>query len=110
MTRKFPHALESALAAHFGQVTPPAKKKLGFSKTAYIFNWAFVLAVTVAALVYAWCGKDTSIFSYICGGAWGEIAVHSAFLIRKSEKENTEGGIVYEMAMKEESKPRRTKK
>jgi len=111
--KKLSAELASALAtvaACLGQAPPSIKKKRGFSKTAYICNWAFVLTVTMAALIYAWCDKDTSIFPVLLGGAWGEIAVHSAFLVHKSEKENTDGGIIYDMAMRgEKSKPRRTR-
>lgn len=64
------------------------KKSQEFSKqilgTAKVECWL----VTIAALLMAWMGKDTSIFCYLVPAAWGGYAVARAFYYNKAKAEN----------------------
>ena len=89
----------AALAAAGVKVPRKRSAKPSFSKKLVFFNGILLGFVTAAAMVFAWCGKDTSIFAYILPSVYGEFAACCVSYSIKAAKENTEGGIVYEQAM-----------
>ena len=97
-----PPELVAALIANLGHAQPPKeRKKTSFSKKLVIINGLWAAFMTVAALVYAWFAKDTSIFSYMFPSVYGEFTVCAAAYVMKAMKENTEGGLTYDMAMRD---------
>jgi len=79
------------------------KKKQSFSKIAV----AAVFVVSLGVLVYScwlmWALRDASALAYLVPSVEVSLTAVLAFYLKKAEKENTKGGIVYDAAMKPES-------
>lgn len=77
------------------------KKKMEFSKKIFIGVTAGTILVTVFTLVMVWRTQDLSILAYLIPAVFAELATATGFYYKKSEKENTKGGITYDLAMSE---------
>lgn len=83
------------------------KQKKTFSKVLLIQESALIWVITIAYIALAFlcvCFQfDAQLpwLSVVPGVAWGAYAVSQAHYYKKSEKENTKNGIVYETAMLE---------
>lgn len=81
------------------------KKKMAFSKKGWIINMVMVIFITLVAIVHSFVagmiGGDPTVYTFLIPAAWAELGVYSGFLLKKSEKENTKNGIIYDLAMKE---------
>ena len=68
------------------------KKKRGFTDKLYLYNVIFVTAVVIISFIAVFLsGKlciDTSVISVIVPSAYGELAVHTGFVIWKAKNEN----------------------
>lgn len=68
------------------------KKKRGFTDKLYLYNVIFVTAVVIVSYIAVFLsGKlnlDTSAVSVIVPSAYGELAVHTGFVIWKAKNEN----------------------
>ena len=84
-----------------------AKNKTEFSKKLLIQESVLIWIVTIAFLVLAFYCVHNQFFGELpwlaamCGFPWTAYGVSQACYYKKSEKENTKGGIKYEAAMKE---------
>lgn len=83
------------------------KKKTEFSKKLLIQESVLIWIVTIAFLVLAFYCVHNQFFGELpwlaamCGFPWTAYGVSQACYYKKSEKENTKGGIRYETALKE---------
>lgn len=81
------------------------KSKKTFSKTLLIQEsiliWIITLAFIVLAFLCVFTGYLGSLpwVAVMVTAAWGGYAVSQAWYYKKAQAENTEGGIVYEVAM-----------
>ena len=68
------------------------RNKRGFTDKMYLYNVAFVTAVVIISFIAVFLsGKlslDTSAISVIVSSAYGELAVHTGFVIWKAKAEN----------------------
>lgn len=68
------------------------KKKRGFTDKLYLYNVIFVTAVVlisfIAVFTSGMLNLDTSAISVIVPSAYGELAVHTGFVIWKAKNEN----------------------
>lgn len=68
------------------------KKKRGFTDKLYLYNVIFVTAVVIISFIAVFLsgklGIDTSAISVIVPSAYGELAVHTGFVIWKAKNEN----------------------
>ena len=68
------------------------KKKRGFTDKLYLYNVIIVTAVVIVSYIAVFLsGKlnlDTSAVSVIVPSAYGELAVHTGFVIWKAKNEN----------------------
>jgi len=68
------------------------KRKRGFTDKLYLYNVVFVTAVVIISFIAVFLsGKlnlDTSAISVIVPSAYGELAVHTGFIIWKAKNEN----------------------
>lgn len=68
------------------------KRRRGFTDKLYIYNVIFVTATVITSFVAVFMsGKlnlDTSAISVIIPSAYGELAVHTGFVIWKAKNEN----------------------
>lgn len=68
------------------------KRKRGFTDRLYIYNVVFVTTVVIISFIAVFLsGKlmlDTSAISVIVPSAYGELAVHTGFIIWKAKCEN----------------------
>jgi len=68
------------------------KRKRGFTDKLYLYNVIFVTAVVIISFIAVFLsGKlclDTSAISVIVPSAYGELAVHTGFIIWKAKNEN----------------------
>ena len=66
--------------------------KRGFTDRLYLYNVAFVTAVVIisftAVFMSGWLHIDTSAISVIVPSAYGELAIHTGFVIWKAKAEN----------------------
>ncbi len=66
--------------------------KRGFTDKMYLYNVVFVTAVVIisftAVFMSGWLHIDTSAISVIVPSAYGELAVHTGFVIWKAKAEN----------------------
>jgi hypothetical protein len=86
----------------------PAKKtkrRLEFSKRIFIGVTIGTVSVSIFSMVMAWRTQDTSVLAYLIPAVFAELATATGFYYRKSEKENTKGGIVYDTAMADRECP-----
>ena len=71
---------------------PRRKKKRGFTDKLYIYNVIFVTATVIVSFVAVFMSGrlslDTSAISVIIPSAYGELAVHTGFVIWKAKNEN----------------------
>ncbi len=56
--------------------------------------------VTTYTLAVVWRTGDTSPLMYLIPAVFAELATATGFYYRKAEKENTKGGITYDIAMR----------
>lgn len=59
------------------------------------------VAVTIFACALMWHTQDTSGLAYVVPAVFGELATITGFAVKKSERENTKGGIIYDKAVNE---------
>ena len=68
------------------------KKKRGFTDKLYLYNVIFVTAVVIISFIAVFLSGnlciDTSAISVIVPSAYGELAVHTGFVIWKAKNEN----------------------
>lgn len=68
------------------------RRKRGFTDKLYLYNVIFVTAVVIISFIAVFLsGKlciDTSAISVIVPSAYGELAVHTGFVIWKAKNEN----------------------
>ena len=68
------------------------KRKRGFTDKLYLYNVIFVTAVVIISFIAVFLsgklGIDTSAISVIVPSAYGELAVHTGFVIWKDKNEN----------------------
>lgn len=69
------------------------KRKRGFTDRMYIYNVVFVTVVTALSFIAVFLSgilniTDTSALSAIVPSAYGELAVHTGFVIWKAKVEN----------------------
>ena len=68
------------------------KRKRGFTDKLYIYNVIFVTAVVIVSFIAVFMSGrlclDTSAISVIVPSAYGELAVHTGFIIWKAKNEN----------------------
>lgn len=85
------------------------KRKRAFSKTLLIQESILIWIITISYIALAFLcvlfSFDAQLpwLSVVPGVAWGAYAISQAHYYKKSEKENTKNGIVYETAMAENS-------
>ena len=83
------------------------KRRTEFSKKLLIQESVLIWIVTIAFLVLAFYCVHNQFFGELpwlaamCGFPWTAYGVSQACYYKKSEKENTKGGIRYETALKE---------
>ena len=83
------------------------KNKTEFSKKLLVQESVLIWIVTIAFLVLAFYCVHNKFFGELtwlaamCGFPWTAYGVSQACYYKKSEKENTKGGIKYETAMKD---------
>ncbi len=77
-----------------GSARTPSSEKAsrGFTDKLYIYNIVFVTAVVIisftAVFMSGWLNLDTSAVAVIVPSAYGELAVHTGFVIWKAKCEN----------------------
>ena len=68
------------------------KRKRGFTDKLYLYNVIFVTAVVIISFIAVFMSGllnlDTSAISVIVPSAYGELAVHTGFVIWKAKNEN----------------------
>lgn len=83
------------------------KQKKAFSKVLLIQESILIWVVTIAYIALAFLcvlfqfDAQLPWLSVVPGVAWSAYAVSQAYYYKKSEKENTKNGIIYETAMLE---------
>lgn len=83
------------------------KQKTEFSKKLLIQESMLIWIVTIAFIILAFVCVTNQYFGELpwlaamCGFPWTAYATTQGFYLRKSEKENTKGGIKYETVMSE---------
>ena len=92
----------------FGNKNGKGKEKRGFSKSLLIQESILIWIVTVSFIVLAFLCVlngmsmvEIGFLTVLPGVAWTAYGVSQAMYYKKSEKENTKDGIVYETAMVE---------
>lgn len=84
------------------------KKKSSFSKTLLVQESILIWIITLAFLVLAFYSifsgysGELPFLSTMVGLPWAAYGVSAAYYYKKSMKENTKDGIVFEQALKEE--------
>lgn len=84
-----------------------AKKKLEFSKALLVQESILIWVITIAFIVLAYVCVINQYFGELpwltamVGLPWTAYGVSQSFYYKKSEKENTKGGIKYASAMAE---------
>ena len=90
----------------FKKNTKKKKKNQAFSKTLLVQESILIWIVTIAFIVLAFYCVSNEYFgempwlAAMAGFPWTAYAVSQACYYKKSEKENTKDGIVYETALK----------
>ena len=69
-------------------------KTRGFTDRLYVINFLIVILITITSFIFTIFATyfqifDTSIFSTAIVAAWGELALHTGFVISKAKKENS---------------------
>ena len=83
------------------------EKKVEFSKRLLLQESMLIWIITIAFIVLAFVCVANQYFGELpwlaamCGFPWTAYGASQAFYFRKSEKENTQGGIKYETIMAE---------
>lgn len=80
------------------------KKKLGFTNKMFLAVVIFTIIITMFSCALMWHTRDTSGLAYLIPSVFGELATITGFAIKKSEKENTKGGVIYDSAMQQVNK------
>lgn len=78
-------------------------KKRGFTDRLYFYNLIAVWIYTVLCLVFSVLGRsigidDYSFVSIVCPLVWGELGVHTGFVIHKAKVENIHKNLPLENA------------
>lgn len=67
-------------------------QRRGHTDRWYHYNVFMVAAITIMTFIMMWLSPwlsfDLSPLAYIVPAAWAELAIHSAFIVRKAEREN----------------------
>ena len=90
-----------------GKKEKKQEEKRAFSKSLLLQESILIWIITIAYIALAFmcvCFQfDAQLpwLSVVPGVAWGAYAVSQAYYYKKSEKENTKNGIIYETAMLE---------
>lgn len=77
----------------------PRKKRLTTAKTALLYIFISCTAVQIYAMFAMWHFADLSALYSLIGATVGETISYCAYAA-KSARENSQGGIVYDMAVK----------
>jgi hypothetical protein len=83
------------------------KKKLEFSKSLLVQESILIWVITISFIVLAFVCIANQFFGELpwlaamCAFPWTAYGVSQGFYYRKSEKENTQGGIKYDTVMRE---------
>lgn len=83
--------------------TRKKRKKLGFTNTMFLSIVILSIAVVIFACALMWHTQSTSGLAYVVPAVFGELATITGFAVKKSERENTKGGIVYDKAINTET-------
>ena len=81
-------------------------KSRGFTDRLYIINFLLVILITIFSFLFTvFAGiigiEDTTVFNTALISAWGELAIHTGFIVSKSKKENSKKialGMIKELA------------
>lgn len=79
----------------------PYKKKMEFSKKIFIGVTIATTIVTIFTLIMVWKTCDLTILAYLIPAVFAELGAATGFYYKKAEKENTKGGIIYDLALLE---------
>ena len=79
------------------------RKKLGFTNTMFLSIVILSIAVVIFACALMWHTQSTSGLAYVVPAVFGELATITGFAVKKSERENTKGGIVHDKAVQTET-------
>jgi len=78
-------------------------KKRGFTDRLYFYNLIAVWTYTILCLVFSVLGgrigiDDYSFVSIVCPLVWGELGVHTGFVVHKAKVENIHKNLPLENA------------
>ena len=91
------------------------KKKLEFSKLLLIQESALIWLITIAFIILAFVCIANQYFGELpwitamAACPWGAYAISQQAYYKKAEKENTQGGVVFETALKSLEEELKTK-
>ncbi len=75
------------------------RRKLGFTNKMFLSVVVLSVAVTIFACALMWYTIVRSGLAYVVPAVFGELATITGFAVKKSERENTKGGIIYDKAV-----------
>lgn len=75
-------------------------RRLSYSKLILIGMSVMTALIVVFSCVMIYRTGDLTPLAYLIPAVFAELATATGFYFRKAEKENTKGGIVYDVAMK----------
>ena len=76
------------------------KRRVPASKKYVVWSCALAGTVTVYAMAISPIFGDIPMLSYLIPAVYGNLATSLGFYFKKSERENTKGGIIYGTAMR----------
>jgi len=77
------------------------KKRFEFSKILALITAIMTIATATFVMVYSWTYQQTEPVLYLITAVFAAFTAVMTFYNKKSERQNTRGGITYELAMKE---------
>ena len=78
------------------------KKKIAFSKIIFVGVSIMTISVVIFSCRMIYMTGDLSPLAYLIPSIFAELATATGFYYKKAEKENTNGGIIYDSAMAEQ--------